>query len=205
MKILRVYPSNVNMRFIDEAAEIIKNGGVVIYPTDTLYAIGCDATNPRAIEKVCRIKGILPEKQTLSIVCADLSQASEYARIDNVAFRLLRSNLPGPFTFILPVTTRLPKQFKGRKTVGIRVPDNAIARALAEAIGGPLLSTSVLVDEENPEDSTEAMSLSMRYDQDADLIIDGGTGSTIPSAIVDISADAAMPEFLREGPNPLIS
>lgn len=205
MKILRLYKGNVNQRFIDEAVESMRDGGIIIYPTDTLYAIGCDATNSRAIEKVCRIKGVNPDKQTLSIVCADLSQASEYARIDNKAFKLLHSNLPGPFTFILPATTRLPRQFKGRKTVGVRIPDNDISTALAETLGSPILSTSVSIDPDNPEDATEAHSLALTYNGKVDLAIDGGTGSVIPSAIIDITVDAASPEILREGPKELNS
>ena len=199
MKILRIYPGNINARFIDEAVATLRDGGLILYPTDTLYAIGCDATNVRAIEKVCRLKGINPDKQTLSIVCADLSQAAEYARIDNVAFRLLKKNLPGPVTFILPATTRLPKPFKGRKTVGIRVPDNGIAVALADALGTPMLSTSVVIDEDNPEESVSAQSLALSYQGKVDMAVDGGSGSLKPSAIVDLTADSASPQILREG------
>ena len=135
MKSLKFYPTNINRRYIDETVSALRDGKLIIYPTDTLYAIGCDALNNRAIEKICRIKGINPAKQLLSIVCSDISQAAEYARIDNNAFRLMRSNLPGPFTFILPAATTLPKAFKGRHTVGVRIPDNDIARAIADALG----------------------------------------------------------------------
>ena len=117
MNRLRIYPGNINARYIDQAVDILRDGGVIIYPTDTVYAIGCDALRAGAVEKVCRIKGIDPARQPLSIVCSDLSQASDYARIDNVAFRLMRANTPGPFTFLLPSTTRLPKVMKGRKQV----------------------------------------------------------------------------------------
>lgn len=205
MKILRIFPGNINARFIDEAVATLRDGGLILYPTDTLYAIGCDATNARAIEKVCRLKGINPDKQTLSIVCADLSQAAEYARIDNIAFRLLKKNLPGPFTFILPATTRLPKPFKGRKTVGVRVPDNGITLALAEALGAPLLSTSVEIDDNNPEESVSAQSLALTYQGKVDMAVDGGSGSLIPSAVIDLSADPAAPQVLREGPKELES
>ena len=143
MKTLRMYPSSLNDRYLDEAVEAMGRGEIIIYPTDTLYALGCDALNNGAIEKLCRVKGLNPQKQTLSIICDGLSMASEYARIDNEAFRILRTNLPGPFTFILPASTRLPKVFKGRRTVGVRIPDNAIARALAERLGHPVLSTSI--------------------------------------------------------------
>ncbi|MDE6378523.1 MAG: threonylcarbamoyl-AMP synthase, partial [Duncaniella sp.] len=132
MKTLRMYPTSLNDKFLDEAVEALERGELIVYPTDSLYALGCDALNNNAIERLCRIKGIDPKKQSLSVVCASLSMASEYARIDNEAFRILRANLPGPFTFILPAATTLPKVFKGRRTVGIRIPDNPIALALAE-------------------------------------------------------------------------
>jgi len=143
MKILKFYPGSVNERNIAEAVDIIRSGGIVIYPTDTLYALGCDALNNRAIERLCRIKGLDPARQMLSVVCEGLSQAAEYARIDNRAFRVLKEYLPGPFTFILPASTTLPKVFKGRKTVGVRIPDNDVARALAAGLGNPVLSASV--------------------------------------------------------------
>ena len=120
MKTLRMYPSSLNDRYLDEAADTLLKGGIIIYPTDTLYALGCDALNNGAIERLCKVKGMNPQKQTLSIICDGLSMASEYARIDNEAFRILRANLPGPFTFILPASTTLPKVFKGRRTVGDR-------------------------------------------------------------------------------------
>ena len=151
MKTLRIYPSSINDRFLDEAVETLRDGGVIVYPTDTLYAVGCNALDNRAIERVCRLKGINPLKQELSVVCADMSQASEYARIDNVAFRILKDCLPGPYTFLLPASTRLPKVFKGRKVVGIRIPDNEIPREIARRLGNPVLSTSITFDPDVPE------------------------------------------------------
>lgn len=185
MKSLKFYPTNINRRYIDETVSALRDGKLIIYPTDTLYAIGCDALNNRAIEKICRIKGINPAKQLLSIVCSDISQAAEYARIDNNAFRLMRSNLPGPFTFILPAATTLPKAFKGRHTVGVRIPDNDIARAIADALGNPLLSTSVSIDRLEGYETVEPLSLAIQYEDTVDLLVDGGTGSTGQSTIVD--------------------
>lgn len=176
----------------------MRDGHIIIYPTDTLYALACDALNARAIEKLCAVKGINPDKQLLSVVCADISQASEYARIDNRAFAVLKRCLPGPFTFILPPSTRLPKQFKGRKTVGIRVPDNAIAVALASALGHPVLSASVSVADGAAEEAANPESLEMRYEGMASLIIDGGEGSLEPSTIVDLT-DSSQPEVVRQG------
>lgn len=202
MNRLRIYPGNINARYVDQAVEVLKNGGVILYPTDTVYALGCDALKPGAIEKVCRIKGIDPSKQSLSIVCADLSMASDYARIDNVAFRVLRANTPGQFTFLLPSTTRLPKVMKGRRQVGVRIPGCDIARALAEALGNPLLSTSAEAPGEYEGDlggaaNPDALSAAYEY-QPVDLLIDGGYRDGVLSTIVDLS-DPAEPAVVRQG------
>ena len=194
MKTLRMYPTSLNDRFLDEAVEALASGEIIIYPTDSLYALGCDALNNGAIERLCQIKGIDPKKQSLSIVWAPLSMASEYARIDNEAFRILRTNLPGPFTFVLPEATTLPKVFKGRRTVGVRIPDNPIAVALAERLGHPLLSTSIPQAEEGIDPAVVAVD----YDDVAALLIDGGEGPATPSTVVDLT-DSHSPEIIREG------
>lgn len=195
MKTLRMYPTSLNERFLDETVEVLQQGALIIYPTDTLYALGCDALNNGAIERLCKIKGIDPRKQTLSVICDGLSMASEYAKIDNEAFRILRTNLPGAFTFILPASTKLPKVFKGRRTVGIRIPDNVIACALAERLGHPLLTTSLPLAEtvEDPQ------AYALEYDDVASLLIDGGEEeSTAPSTVVDLT-DSHNPEIVRVG------
>lgn len=189
-----MYPTSLNEVYLDEAAKVLEEGGVIIYPTDSLYALGCDALNNGAIERLCKIKGIDPRKQTLSIVCDGVSMASEYARIDNEAFRILRANLPGPFTFILPAATSLPKVFKGRRTVGVRIPDNPIARALASHLGHPLLTTSI----PQAESEDDPRVLADEYENVASLFIDGGVGSAQPSTVVDIT-DSRSPEIIREG------
>lgn len=194
MKTLRMYPTSLNDRFLDEAVEALTSGDIIIYPTDSLYALGCDALNNGTIERLCRIKGIDPKKRSLSIVCASLSMASEYARIDNEAFRILRTNLPGPFTFVLPAATTLPKVFKGRRTVGIRIPDNPIAVALAERLGRPLLSTSIPQAEEGVDPAVVAV----EYADAASMLIDGGEGPATPSTVVDLT-DSRSPEIIREG------
>lgn len=195
MKTLHMYPSSINDRFLDEAVECLKDGGVIIYPTDSLYALGCDALNNSAIEKLCKVKGINPQKQTLSVVCDGLSMASEYAKIDNEAFRILRRNLPGAFTFILPASTRLPKVFKGRKAVGIRVPDNSIAVEIAERLGNPILSTSA---HSEGDELTDPQMLVDEYMGVASLLIDGGECEGRVSTVVDIT-DSYSPEIIREG------
>lgn len=197
MKILKMYTSNINDRFMDEVIETLKDGGIIIYPTDTLYAIGCNALNNNAIERICKIKGINSQRTNLSIVCSDISQASQYARIDNRAFQLLRENLPGAFTFILPTASTLPKAFKGRKAVGIRVPDNVIAREIASRLGNPILTTSIEWDDD-PEDGCNPQAIAMKYEDVVDIVIDGGYGELTPSTVVDC-LDSSSPEITREG------
>lgn len=198
MKLLKIYPDNINDRHIAEVVEALRGGGIVIYPTDSLYAIGCDALNDSAIERICRLKGINPAKENLSVVCADISQASEYARIDNRAFSLLKRYLPGACTFLLPAATTLPKVFKGRKTVGVRIPDNAIARRLAEALGNPVLSTSIKWDRDAPDEGRDPESIALNYSGTVDCMIDGGEGALIPSTVVDCT-DSSAPVVTRDG------
>ncbi|MDE6437345.1 MAG: threonylcarbamoyl-AMP synthase, partial [Muribaculaceae bacterium] len=185
MKILKLYSDNPNQNYIDEAVEALRAGEIVIYPTDTLYALGCDALNNRAIERLCRLKGINPDKNLLSVVCDELSQVAEYARVDNRAFRLLKEYLPGPFTFVLPASTTLPKVFKGRKTVGVRIPDNNIARALARALGHPVLSSSVELEDEYETPDGEALGLRYEGQPEVSIILDGGEGGFTPSTVGD--------------------
>ena len=198
MKILKLYSDNPNQNYIDEAVEALRAGEIVIYPTDTLYALGCDALNNRAIERLCRIKGINPDKNLLSVVCDELSQVAEYARVDNRAFRLLKEYLPGPFTFVLPASTTLPKVFKGRKTVGVRIPDNNIARALARALGHPVLSSSVELEDEYETPDGEALGLRYEGQPEVSIILDGGEGGSTPSTVVDCT-DSSAPEIIRQG------
>ena len=197
MRRLKIYEETPNATEIGKAVEVLREGGIVIYPTDTIYALGCDALNVRAVERICRVKGINPQKVNLSIICRELSWVSEYAKLNNLYFKLLKRNLPGAFTFILPTSSSLPKIYKNRKTVGVRIPDHAITLALVEALGNPLLTTSVSVDDEEPEYGTDPELIAERYESVADLIIDGGEGGTIPSTTVDCTGDE--PVVLREG------
>ena len=197
MRRLKIYEENPSATEIGKAVEVLREGGIVIYPTDTIYALGCDALNVRAVERICRIKGINPQKVNLSIICRELSWVSEYAKLNNLYFKLLKRNLPGAFTFILPTSSSLPKIYKNRKTGGVRIPDHAITLALVEALGNPLLTTSVSVDDEEPEYGTDPELIAERYESVADLIIDGGEGGTIPSTTVDCTGDE--PVVLREG------
>lgn len=197
MQKITIYPTSIDTAAIARAAETLDAGGIIIYPTDTVYAIGCDSLSNKAIEHLCAIKGINPAKQQLSVVCADISQAAEYARIDNRAFSILKDCLPGPYTFILPVSPKLPKAFKGRRTVGIRVPDYNITRALARELGRPVLSASLTTDIDE-WDLTDPEALMIAYHGKADLIIDGGESDTRLSTVVDLT-DSSSPEIIREG------
>lgn len=199
MKTYKMYASSINDRYVEEIVDLLRRGATVIYPTDSLYAVGCDALNNRAVEKVCRLKGINPAKQRLAIVCSDISQASDYARIDNEAFRILKANLPGPFTFILPASSRLSKAFKGRREVGVRVPDSEIACHLAGALGNPLLTTTVEWDGADPEDLCQPSAISLHYEDVVDAVVDGGEGQSVPSAVISL-LDSSSPEIIREGP-----
>ena len=195
MKTIKIWNDNPSERQVDEICSLIENGEIIILPTDTLYAIACDALNPKAIEKLCRLKGINPEKTNLSIICSDISMAAEYARIDNRGYKLLRDNTPGAFTFLFKSAPTLPKAFKGRKIVGIRIPDNTLCRELAGRLGHPILSTSIHYTDNdyaiNPELIAEA------YDDRVSLLVEGEEGDTIPSTIIDCSEND--PVIVREG------
>lgn len=200
MNTLKIHPTSIDARVLSRAVDAMRDDGLVIYPTDTLYAIGCDATSRKATEALCRIKGLNPQKNALAVVCHDFSQASEFARIDNRAFAIMRRYLPGPFTFILPSSPSMPKIFKGRKQVGIRIPDNDVARELARALGTPLLTTSLPSDGLEPEEITEPGEIELRAEtMGVEMLIDGGTGSAVPSAVIDLT-DSSAPVVLREGP-----
>lgn len=195
MKIIKVWNDNPSEKQLSDICKDIEAGNIAILPTDTLYGICCDALNIKAIEKICRLKGINPDKVNLSIICSDISMAADYSKINDAEFRLIKANTPGPFTFLLRSSSTLPKVFKGRKTVGIRIPDCYIAREVVRNLGHPLLTTSIQYDEDdyavNPELIAE------KYDTQVDLLIDGGEGGLIPSTIIDCTGD--IPEITREG------
>lgn len=199
--LLKLYNENPNQKEIDKVVKILQDGGLIIYPTDTVYAIGCDALNVRAVEKVCKLKGLNPLKNNLSIICYDLSSVSEYAKIDNVMFKLLKKNLPGPFTFILKTTSSLPKIFKDRKTVGIRIPDNNIIREIVHTLGSPIMTTS-LKDHDESEYLTDPELIDEEYGKSVDVVIDGGYGGIEVSTVVDCTEDE--PEILRQGKGELV-
>lgn len=194
MEIVSLQPYNIDSRAIDRAANALRNGRLVIYPTDSHPALAADSLNTSAIADLCRLKGVNPDKHTLTLVCDSIATAAQYAKIDNRAFQILKHNTPGPFTFILPPSVSLPKVYKGRKEVGVRIPDNDIARALAAELGHPLLSGSL--------GESDPMELEHSVDM---LLIDASTeyaGEAQSSAMVNL-LDSSAPEVLREGPQPL--
>jgi tRNA threonylcarbamoyl adenosine modification protein (Sua5/YciO/YrdC/YwlC family) len=197
--IIKLFEDNPNQKQIYKVIEILQKGGVVIYPTDTIYGIGCDMRNPKAIDRVARIKGVKPEKANFSIICHDLSHLSDYTRpISNPTFKLMKKNLPGPFTFILNANNKVPEIFQNnKKTVGIRVPRNNIILEIVKEFGNPLVNTSVHNDDDILEYITDPELIHEKYENLVDLIIDGGYGQIIPSTIVDCTGEE--PEIIRQG------
>ena len=197
--LLRIYESNPNEKAIDQVVAVLRRGGVIIYPTDTVYGLGCDITNHRAIERICEIRGLKPEKANLSFICYDLTDISHYTRpLDNATFRLLKKTLPGPFTYIFNASQKVPKLLSSKKkTVGIRVPDNNIAREIVRQMGNPIVSTSIHDDDEIMEYSTDPELIHEKYGDLVDLVIDGGYGDNVASTVVDCTSGEF--EVIRQG------
>lgn len=196
--LLTIHPDNPDPKKIARVIECLRDGGVIVYPTDTIYSIGCSIHSKKAIERVAKLKDIKPEKADFSIVCYDLSHIAEYARVSNANYKLMRKSLPGPFTFILPASGQIPKVFRSRKsTIGIRVPDNNIAREIVNELGNPIIATSVHDDDEILEYITDPTLIEERYGQQIDLVIDGGYGENEASTILDCTGDE--PELVRQG------
>ncbi|PKV51634.1 translation factor SUA5 [Aquimarina sp. MAR_2010_214] len=195
---IKLYNENPNPREIQQVVNCLRNGGLVIYPTDTVYGLGCDITNNRALERIAQIKGVKLAKANFSFICKDLSNLSDYVRqIDNSTFKLLKRSLPGPYTFILPGSNNLPTVFKKRKTVGIRVPDNNICTAIVEELGNPIVSTSIYDEDEVIEYTTDPELILEKWDNLVDMVIDGGYGDNMPSTVIDLTS--GEPILLREG------
>ena len=195
---IKIYPENPNPRAIQKVVDIIREGGLVIYPTDTVYGLGCDITNSRALERIARIKGEKVANANWSFICPDLSNLSDYVRqIDTTTFKILKRALPGPYTFILPGNNNLPSDFKKKKTVGIRIPDNSIAMALVEALGHPIVSTSIRDEDDVLEYTTDPELIYEKWQNLVDVVVDGGYGGNLASTVIDLSG--SEPEVLREG------
>ncbi len=197
-KFIKIYPENPNEKEIAKVVKVLQDGGLVIYPTDTVYGLGCDITNTKALEKIAKIKGIKLEKANFSFVCSDLKNISDYVRqIDTPTFKILKRALPGPYTFILPGNNNLPKEFKKKNTVGIRVPDNNIALEIVRQLGNPIVSTSIYDEDEVLEYTTDPELIFEKWQNLVDVVIDGGYGNNEASTVIDLSE--GEPVVIREG------
>ena len=187
--LIKIHPEDPQPRLIKQVIECLKDGGVIIYPTDTIYGLGCDIVQQKAIERICLIKNISPQKAQLSFICRDLSHLSDYTKsIDTPLYRMLKNYLPGPYTFILPASKMVPKILQSKKsTIGLRIPDNVICHHILEAMGNPILSTSL--PGEMVEDNTDPEIIYEKFENLVDFVIDGGIGGMIPSTIVDCTSD----------------
>lgn len=195
---IKLYRENPDPRRLEQIANILRKGGLVIYPTDTVYGLGCDITNTKALERIARIKGVKLAKANWSFVCADLSNLSDYVRqIDTTTFKILKRALPGPYTFVLPGNNNLPKDFKKKKTVGIRIPDNTIVTSLVKALGNPIVSTSIHDEDDVLEYTTDPELIFEKWQNLVDVVIDGGYGDNVASTVIDLSD--GEPEVIREG------
>jgi tRNA threonylcarbamoyl adenosine modification protein (Sua5/YciO/YrdC/YwlC family) len=195
---IKIYEDKPNETAIKKVVDVLKNGGLVIYPTDTVYGLGCDITNTKALERIAKIKGVKLEKANFSFVCSDLSHISDYVKqIDTATFKILKRALPGPYTFILPGNTNLPKEFKKKTTVGIRVPDNAIALEIVRQLGNPIVSTSIHDEDDLIEYTTDPELIFEKWQNLVDMVIDGGYGDNIGSTVIDLSGDE--PIVVRKG------
>ena len=195
--IVKLYENNTNPQQVRKVVELLRDGGIIIFPTDTVYAFGCDIFKPSAVEKIARYKEKDARRSDLSFICQDLSQISEYARMNDEAFKLMRKNLPGPFTFLLQGSHRLPKLFKNKKVVGIRMPDNNIALELVRELGNPLMVSSIFTDDDTLEYLTDPELIEEKFGMMVDMVIDGGYGGLEPSTIVDCTDEEF--EIIRQG------
>ena len=194
---IKLYNENPNPKEIAKVVKVLQSGGLVIYPTDTIYGLGCDITKTKSLEKIAQIKGVQLEKANLSFICNDLSHLSDYVKqLDSATFKILKRALPGPYTFILPGSNNLPKVFKKKKTVGIRIPDNNIIRTLVEELGNPIVSTSIRDEDDVLEYTTDPELIFEKWQGLVDVVIDGGYGDNEPSTVIDLTEEPAL---IREG------
>jgi tRNA threonylcarbamoyl adenosine modification protein (Sua5/YciO/YrdC/YwlC family) len=202
--LLNINTDNPEGRKVRQIVDILKNGGVIIYPTDTVYGLGCDIENQKAIDRICQLRGLDPKKANLAMICKDISQISNYTQqINNTIFRVLKKNLPGPFTFILPAANSVPKRFKNRKkTIGVRVPEHNVTAAIVEELGRPILTTSLKSDDEILEYFTDPQDIYDDFKKLVDGVIDSGPGGNVPSTVIDCTGDE--PELIREGAGVLV-
>ncbi|MEX0996534.1 MAG: L-threonylcarbamoyladenylate synthase [Flavobacteriaceae bacterium] len=197
-KLIKLYEENPNEKQISEVVKVLRDGGLIIYPTDTVYGLGCDINNNRALEKIAQLRGVKLEKANFSFVCESLSNVSDYVKqMDTTTFKILKRSLPGPYTFILEGNNNMPSVFKKKKTVGLRVPDNNIARAIVRELGNPIISTSIRDEDEVIEYTTDPELIYEKWENLVDIVIDGGYGGNVPSTVIDLTQ--GEPVLIREG------
>ena len=202
--LLKIHPDNPDKRKIDQVVKCLEDGGVIIYPTDTVYGLGCDIFNSKAVDRICKLRKLDPKKARLSFICNDISQIAQFTTpIDNSVFKVLKRNLPGPFTFVLNSNNKVPKLFKNKKrTIGVRIPEHNVPLAITEQLGRPILTTSLKSDDEILEYFTDPLDFWEDFNKLVDIVIDSGIGRNIPSTVVDCTVE--FPELIREGAGTLI-
>jgi tRNA threonylcarbamoyl adenosine modification protein (Sua5/YciO/YrdC/YwlC family) len=197
-KLIKLYEENPNEKQVQEIVKVLRNGGLIIYPTDTVYGLGCDINNTRALEKIAQLRGVKLEKANFSFVCESLSNVSDYVKqMDTATFKILKRSLPGPYTFILEGNNNMPSVFKKKKTLGLRVPDNNITRAIVRELGNPIISTSIRDEDEVIEYTTDPELIFEKWEKLVDIVVDGGYGGNIPSTVIDLTQ--GEPLLIREG------
>ena len=195
---LKIHPKTPELRKIQQVVRCLRDGGIVIYPTDTVYALGCDIHNARAVERIAKIKGIKPQKNDFSIICYDLSHIADYAKVSNAAFKIMKKVLPGPFTFILEASSKVPKILNSnKKTIGIRIPDHPLTRLLVQELENPIITTSIKDDDDIREYPTDPEEIFERFQHQVDIVIDGGYGGLVPSTVIRVTDDDM--EVVRQG------
>jgi len=197
-KLIKIHPENPDLRKIEQVVQVLRDGGLVIYPTDTVYGIGCDIFHPRAIEKIAKLKNLKPEKANFAFICHDMSHLADFARVSTPVYKVMKKALPGPFTFVLPATAEVPRILNNkRKTIGIRIPDNNIPRMLVRELGHPILTSSIVDEDDVLEYSTDPELIFEKFENQVDIIIDGGYGHNVASTIVLCENDEF--EVVRQG------
>ena len=195
---LKIHPETPELRKIQQVVRCLRDGGIVIYPTDTVYALGCDIHNARAVERIAKIKGIKPQKNDFSFICYDLSHIADYAKVGNTAFKIMKKVLPGPFTFILEASSKVPKILNSnKKTIGIRIPDHSLTRLLVQELENPIITTSIKDDDDIREYPTDPEEIFERFQHQVDIVIDGGYGGLVPSTVIRVTDDDM--EVVRQG------
>ena len=197
-KLIKIHPENPDLRKIEQVVHVLREGGLVIYPTDTVYGIGCDIFQPKAIEKIAKLKNLKPEKANFAFICHDLSHLADFARVSTPVYKVMKKALPGPFTFVLPSTAEVPRILNNkRKSIGIRIPDNNIPRMLVRELGHPILTSSIVDEDDVLEYSTDPELIFEKFENQVDIIIDGGYGHNVASTIVLCENDGF--EVVRQG------